>query len=53
MGAEQIVDRILSTVSGVSMTKITKWRLEAEDFSSIWEAMEWLSSAKIFIDDKW
>jgi replicative DNA helicase len=24
MGAEQIVDRILSTVSGVSMTKITK-----------------------------
>lgn len=53
MGAEQIVDRILSTASGVSMTKITKWRLESEDFSNIGEAMESLSWTKIFIDDKW
>ena len=53
MGAEQIVDRILSMVSGVSMTKITKWRLESEDFSNIGEAMEQLSSTRIFIDDKW
>ncbi len=52
MGAEQIVDRILSTASGVSMTKITKWRLESEDFSNIGEAMEMLSGTKIFIDDK-
>ncbi|HCY21022.1 TPA: hypothetical protein DIC40_04145 [Patescibacteria group bacterium] len=52
MGAEQIVDRILSTVSGVSMTKITKGRLESEDFSNIGEAMEHLSGTKIFIDDK-
>lgn len=53
MGSEQIVDRILSTASGVSMTKITKWRLESEDFSNIGEAMEMLSGTKIFIDDKW
>lgn len=53
MGAEQIVDRILSTVSRVSMSKITKWLLESNDFSDIGEAMESLSSAKIFIDDKW
>lgn len=53
MGAEQIVDRVLSTVSGVSMTKITKWRLDSEDFSNIGEAMESLSGTKIFIDDKW
>jgi replicative DNA helicase len=52
MGSEQIVDRILSTASGVSMTKITKWRLESEDFSNIGEAMELLSWTKIFIDDK-
>lgn len=52
MGAEQIVDRILSTASGVSMTKITKGRLESEDFSNIGEAMEMLSGTKIFIDDK-
>ncbi len=53
MWTEQIIDRILSTASGVSMTKITKWRLESEDFSNIWEAMEMLSWTKIFIDDKW
>jgi replicative DNA helicase len=53
MWAEQIVDRILSTVSKVSMSKITKWRLESNDFSDIGEAMESLSAAKIFIDDKW
>lgn len=53
MGSEQIVDRILSTASWVSMTKITKGRLESEDFSNIGEAMEMLSGTKIFIDDKW
>ncbi len=52
MGSEQIIDRILSTASWVSMTKITKWRLESEDFSNIWEAMESLSWTKVFIDDK-
>ncbi len=52
MWSEQIVDRILSTASWVSMTKITKWRLESEDFSNIGEAMEMLSGTKIFIDDK-
>ncbi len=53
MGAEQITDRILSTVSGVPMLNITKWILGEEDFANIWEAMERLSSTKIFIDDKW
>ncbi len=53
MGAEQIVDRVLSTVSWVSMTKITKWRLESEDFAKLGEAMEQLSTTRIFVDDKW
>lgn len=52
MGSEQIIDRILSTVSWVSMTKITRWRLESEDFSNIGEAMEKLSGTKVFIDDR-
>ena len=53
MGAEQIVDRVLSMVSTVPMYKITKWRLESEDFAMLGEAMETLSSTKIFVDDKW
>lgn len=53
MSSDQIADRILSMVSKISMNKITKWRLDAEDFSIMWESMETLSETKVFIDDKW
>ena len=53
MGSEQIVDRILSMVAHIPMNKISKWNLDSEDFSNMGEAMESLSSTKIFIDDKW
>lgn len=53
MSSEQIADRILSMQSGIPMHKITKWRLDTEDFSLMGEAMEILSESNVFIDDKW
>jgi len=53
MGNEQLVDRILCTVSGTPMHKITKWQLDDTDFANLWEAMEKLSGANMFLDDKW
>lgn len=53
MSVESIVDRIMSEVSGVPMYKISKWNLDNADFAQMWEAMEQLSSAKIYLDDKW
>jgi len=52
MSVESIVDRIMSEVSWVPMYKISKWNLDNADFAQMWEAMEKLSSAKIFLDDK-
>jgi len=52
MGSEQIVDRILSMQARIPMNKISKGNLDSEDFSNMGEAMETLSSTKIFIDDK-
>ena len=51
MSVESIVDRIMSEVSWVPMYKISKWNLDNVDFAMMWEAMEKLSSAKIFLDD--
>ena len=52
MSKESIVDRIMSEVSWVPMYKISKWNLDNADFAQMWEAMEKLSSANIFLDDK-
>ena len=52
MSVESIVDRIMSEVSWVPMYKISKWNLDNSDFAQMWEAMEKLSTAKIFLDDK-
>lgn len=52
MGNEQLVDRILCTVSNTPMHKITKWLLDEQDFANLWEAMEKLSTANIFLDDR-
>lgn len=53
MGNDQLVDRVLCTVSGTPMHKISKWLLDEQDFSNLWEAMEKLSSANMYMDDKW
>ncbi len=53
MSSEQIADRILSMQSSIPMHKITKGRLDTEDFAIMWEAMEVLSESNVFIDDKW
>lgn len=52
MSKESIVDRIMSEVSWVPMYKISKWNLDNADFAQMWDAMEKLSSANIFLDDK-
>lgn len=53
MNSESIVDRLVSENSQVPMYRISKWELDQEDFSKIGEAMEYLWTKKIFIDDKW
>lgn len=53
MGNEQIADRMISMASGIPMRQITKWDLQDDDFVKIWNAMEKLGGANIFIDDKW
>ena len=52
MSVESIVDRIMSEVSWVPMYKISKWNLDNSDFAQMWEAMEKLSWASIYLDDK-
>ncbi len=52
MSVESIVDRIMSEVSWVPMYKISKWNLDNADFAQMGEAMEKLSTAKIYLDDK-
>ena len=52
MSKESIVDRIMSEVSWVPMYKISKWNLDNADFAQMWEAMEKLSIANVFLDDK-
>ena len=51
MSVESIVDRIMSEVSWVPMYKISKWNLDNADFAQMGEAMEKLSTAKIYLDD--
>ena len=53
MSKESIVDRIMSEVSWVPMYKISKWNLDNADFAQMWEAMEQLSNAHVYLDDKW
>ena len=52
MSVESIVDRIMSEISWVPMYKISKWNLDNSDFAQMGEAMEKLSSANIYLDDK-
>jgi len=52
MSSESIVDRIIATTAEIPMYKITKWQLEPEDFSNMWEAIELLWETNIYLDDK-
>jgi replicative DNA helicase len=52
MGAEQIVDRILSQVAGIPMHRITKGLMDENDFNNLGEAMAKVSDTNIYIDDK-
>ena len=52
MGGEQIVDRLLSAVSEIHMSRMQKGQLTESDFAELGEAMEKLGDTSIFIDDQ-
>lgn len=51
MGAEQLVNRMLSSVGQIEMSKITTGRLEHQDWKRVNEAISRLADTKMFIDD--
>lgn len=51
MGAEQLAQRILSSVGQIDITKLRNGRLEHDDWKKLNEAVSRLSDTKIFIDD--
>lgn len=51
MPKEQITQRTLCSISGVSMEKALKGKLQPSDWSALWEGSKKLSDAKIYIDD--
>lgn len=51
MGKEQIAERILCSVAGVSLGKAKKGNLEKSDWLKIKQAQQLLANAKIHIDD--
>jgi len=52
MGAGQIVRRMLSAVTEVSMESITRGKMSDGEFMQMTQRMEKLSKAKIFVDDQ-
>lgn len=51
MSKEQLTDRMIASAMWINSWKLAKWELEDEEFMKIWEAMEKLSDANIYIDD--
>jgi len=51
MSKEQLTDRMIASAMWINSWKLAKWELEDEEFMKIWEAMEKLSNANIYIDD--
>ncbi len=51
MSKEQLVQRMLCSVSGVSMSKVSRGELDKTDWLKIAKAKELLSDKKVFIDD--
>lgn len=52
MGAGQLVKRMLSAVTEVSMEAITKGRMQEHEFVQMTQRMNKLASAPIFLDDQ-
>ena len=51
MGTEQLVRRILASVSGVNSSKLTRADMDNEDWARVIKAAEEMSQSKLFIDD--
>ena len=51
MSKEQLTDRMIAAAMEIDSWKLAKWELEDNEFAKIWEAMEKLSDANIYIDD--
>ncbi len=51
MSKEQLTDRMIASAMGINSWKLAKWELEDSEFAKIWDAMEKLSKANIYIDD--
>lgn len=51
MSKEQLTDRMIASAMWINSWKLSKWELEDEEFMKIWDAMEKLSRANIYIDD--
>ena len=51
MSKEQLTDRMISSSIWINSWKLAKWELEDDEFARLWEAMEKLSKANIYIDD--
>ena len=51
MPKEQITQRTLCSVSGVSMEKALSGKLSQSDWKALWEGNKKLSEAKIYVDD--
>lgn len=51
MSKEQLTDRMIASTMWINSWKLAKWELEDSEFAKIWDAMEQLSQANIYIDD--
>lgn len=51
MSRQQLAQRMICSVAGVSMEKALKGNLTKHDWDEIWKANELVSNAKIFVDD--
>jgi len=51
MSKEQLTDRMIAAAMQIDSWKLAKGELEDNEFAKIWEAMEKLSEANIYIDD--
>lgn len=51
MSKEQLTDRMIASAIEIDSWKLAKWELEDREFAKIWDALEKLSNANIYIDD--
>ena len=51
MSKQQLVQRMVCSVAGVDMSKALSGKLQSNDWSKLFEAMNTLKSTEIFIDD--